>query len=389
MLSSKKIIIALIIGFMHAVTILEARPLNILFVVAYFPAPSQTYILNMMTGLLKKGHNITILAMRKNDVQGQPDIAKYDLMDHVIYEQLPEEKPECDIIFCQSGTLGRKIIESEALAEWIKDKKIVVCLRGLDVTGAHIRKDPTIYTDLFKRGDLFLPVCEYFKKLLMSYGCDPNKVLVHHSAIDCDKFFFRERTKDKKKRSIIRLVSVCRLIQKKGLDYAIKAVEQVVKKNKYVHFTIVGSGHLQKYLENLVKKLGLQNKVTFFGWATQEQVVKILNQSHIFLLPSTKSNKGDEEGIANALKEAMAMGLISIGTIHAGTPELIEDGVSGYLVPEKNAKALAQKIRYIIKNPGKWKATSIAARKKIEAEFETKKSVDELEQIFYGLIETN
>lgn len=371
---------------MHAIMVLEARPLNILFVVAYFPAPSQTYILNMMTGLLKKGHNITILAMRKNDVPGQPDIEKYGLMNRVIYEQLPEEKPECDIIFCQSGTLGRKIVENESLAAWIKDKKIIVCLRGLDVTGAHIRKDPTIYTNLFTRGDLFLPVCEYFKTLLIGYGCDPYKIHVHHSAIDCDKFFFQERTKEKKKRSIIHLVAVCRLIQKKGLEYAIKAVELVVKKNKYIHFTIVGSGHLQSYLEDLVKKLGLQNKVTFFGWATQEQVVKILNKSHIFLLPSTKSNKGDEEGIANALKEAMAMGLISIGTMHAGTPELIENGVSGYLVPEKDAKALAQKITYIVKNPRKWKAMSIAARKKIEAEFETKKSVGELEQIFYGLL---
>jgi colanic acid/amylovoran biosynthesis glycosyltransferase len=386
MLSSKKIIGALITIACMVVT-LESRPLNVIFVVAYFPAPSQTYILNIMTGLIDKGHNVTIFALRKNDVEGQPNIAKYGLMDHVIYEQWPSEMPECDVIFCQSASLGRKMIGNESIAKWMQDKKLVVCLRGLDITGNAIKKDPSIYYDLFARGDLFLPVCDYFKNLLIGYGCDPQKIMVHHSAIDCEKFAFRERKKDNRKQAKTHLVAVGRLIQKKGLDIAIKSLAKIAKNPKYnIHFTIVGSGHLRKNLEKLAVELGIRNKISFFGWATQEQIVDILHRSHVFLLPSTKSDKGDEEGIANALKEAMSTGLVSIGTWHAGTPELIEDGISGYLVPEKNSRALAERIKHVIKHPELWKTIGLAARQKIEDEFETKKSVEELEQLFYGLV---
>jgi colanic acid/amylovoran biosynthesis glycosyltransferase len=143
---------------------------------------------------------------------------------------------------------------------------------------------------------------------------------------------------------------------------------------------------LQDQLQKMAQKLGIADKVTFFGWATPDQVRDILHKSHIFLLPSIRAENGDEEGIANALKEAMATGLISIATWHAGTPELITDNVSGYLVPQKNSSALAQKIEYVIKHQELWKSVGLAARKKIEQEFETKQSIKELENIFNRLL---
>ena len=140
---------------------------------------------------------------------------------------------------------------------------------------------------------------------------------------------------------MIRFVSVCRLIEKKGMRYAIKAIAKVIKKYKNIHFTIIGDGPLKKELKKLIKKRKIRNHVTLFGWATHDQIVNILDQSHIFLLPSITAENGDEEGIANALKEAMAMGLVSIGTWHAGNPELIDDSISGFLVPQKNSELLA------------------------------------------------
>jgi hypothetical protein len=104
------------------------------------------------------------------------------------------------------------------------------------------------------------------------------------------------------------------------------------------------------------------------------------------LLPSRRASDGNEEGIANALKESMAMGLISVATFHAGTPELIEDGVSGFLVPEKNVYKLANTIDYIIEHPEIWESVGLAGRKKVEDEFETKQSIEKLEKIFYTLL---
>jgi colanic acid/amylovoran biosynthesis glycosyltransferase len=308
-------------------------------------------------------------------------------MDSIMYEELPEQLPEYDIVFCQSGALGKKIVEMDRLQEWLKKRKLVVCLRGGDVTTYGVLNNPGTYDQLFEQGALFLPVCEYFKKKLITLGCNPQKIVVHHSAINCSQFYFKERKKENKKRSMINIVSVCRLVQKKGLRFAIEAIYDVIEKYKNIHFTIVGSGHYFKQLNQLVRELGLQRNVTFFGWATQDQIVKILDRSHIFLSPSIQSTRGEEEGIANALKEAMAMGLIAVGTWHAGTPELIEHGVSGFLVPEKDSEQIAKKVRYIINHPEIWGPVGSAARKKVENEFEINKSMEQLEKLFYGLMD--
>lgn len=378
------ILLSLQLFLTYSIQALEQRPLNILFVVEYFPAPSQTFILNIMTGLIDRGHNVSIFSYRTSKDQKLPGMEKYSLLDRVTYSQFPVDMLDCDIVFCQSASLGKKIFENSVVAEWVKNRKMVVALRGHDITKNEAKDDPSMYQKLFEMSDLFLPVCYYFKDVAVQLGCDPSKIIVYHSAIDCSRFFFKE--KKVKKNEKIELVSVCRLVEKKGLDIAIKAVAEVVKKNKNIRFTIIGRGRLRSELEKLVKKLGIENKVNFFGWAIQDQVIKILDKSHIFLLPSITAANGDEEGIANALKEAMAMGLMSIGTVHAGTPELIDDEVSGFLVPQNDSKALAEKIMYVVQHPEIWKKTGLAARQKIEAEFEIKKSIKQLEKIFYTLL---
>jgi colanic acid/amylovoran biosynthesis glycosyltransferase len=379
----KKVIVSCVILFFFVRA--QARPLHILFVVEYFPAQSQIFILNLMTGLIDNGHKVSIFAFKKNNFPVQhPHIEKYSLLKSVIYEQWPAQLPACDIIFCQSATLGRQILETPALAAWLKQRKLVVSLRGADITKDEVKNNIHLYQRLFNETDLFLPVCDYFKQIAMQLGCPEEKITVHHSAIDCSQFSFKERKQEKK--NALRFVSVCRLVEKKGLAIALQAIAQLASTYKDIHFTIVGRGRLKEQLENMAKNLKISDKVTFLGWATHKQIIDILHTSHIFLLPSIRAENGDEEGIANALKEAMATGLISIATYHAGTPELITDGVSGFLVPQKDSTALARKIEYVIKHPEIWKSVGLAARKKIEKEFETKQSIKDLEIIFNRLL---
>jgi colanic acid/amylovoran biosynthesis glycosyltransferase len=360
-------------------------PYNILFILGRFPAESQIFILNIITGLIDKGHNVSIFSFnRDKPLDVHPNIKKYKLLSRVTYKKFPAKLPKYDIVFCQFGYLGKKIFEMRHLSEWLKKRKVVVCFRGSDIT-AHLQKDPKMYKRVFKEGNLFLPVCDYFRKKLIALGCRSSKIEVHHSAIDCSQFFFI--TREKPKNDIIHLVSVCRLVKKKGLDYAIKAFAEVIQRHPKVHYTIVGEGEERTYLELLIHQLHLQDNVTLQGWQNQDQVVSILDRSHIFLLPSRTAPDGNEEGIPNALKEAMAMGLISIGTWHAGTPELIEDGISGFLVPEKNVHQLANTIDYIIGHPEIWESVGLAARKKVEDEFEAKQSIEKLEKLFYTLLQ--
>jgi len=170
-------------------------PLKILFVVNYFPAPSQTFILNIIVGLIDSGHKVSIFSFHKGDFTTiNPSIEKYSLLDCVIYEKFPASLPECDIVFCQFGNVGKEIFEIEAVRKWLKSKKVVVCFRGSDLT-AHMKDNPKIYKKLFSKGDLFLPVCDYFKKRLISLRCHPDKIAVHYSAINCSQFFFKKRKK--------------------------------------------------------------------------------------------------------------------------------------------------------------------------------------------------
>jgi colanic acid/amylovoran biosynthesis glycosyltransferase len=364
----------------------ESRPLRILFVVEYFPSLSQIYILNMITGLIDRGHNVSIFSFRKNnDPNMHPHIQQYNLLSCVTYEKFPKKLPDYDIVFCQFGGLGKTVLEMPQLAGWLQQRKMVVCLRGFDMMD-YVNNPRYLNEWLFSKVDLFLPVCDHFKKRLIALGCPSEKVKVHHSAINCSQFSFKARKKPAKEP--IKAVFVGRLVRKKGISFAIKAIAQLIKKNHNIQLLIVGEGPEREKLELLIQKLKLtKQQVTLCGWKTHDEVVAILHKAHIFVHPSVTPSNGNEEGIANALKEAMAMGLISIATWHAGTPELIDDNVSGFLVPEKDTDALVNAIRYVIQHPERWQSIGLAARKKIEDEFEVKKMAEELEKIFYALLD--
>lgn len=366
------------------------RSLKILFIVEYFPSASQIYILNMITSLIDRGHDVSIFSFSSKNHKGvlplSPKIKKYGLLNRVTYKNFPELLPQSDIVFCQFGNLGRKLLRMPQVSEWLAQRKLVVCFRGFDLN--EYEKNPAEINDcLFSKIDLLLPVCDYFKKRLTLLGCPSDKILVHHSGIDCSQFFFKPRKMPYKKNKTIRFVSVGRFIQKKGIKYALEAFAKIARKYNNVHFSIIGDGPERKNFELMIKELKIQNKVTIHGWKNQEDIVSIFNKSHIFLLPSITHINGNLEGIPNSLKEAMATGLISITTWHAGIPELVENGVSGFLVPEKDSAALADTIEYAMRNPQKWKLIQLLARKKIEEEFESKKLAQDLEKIFYTLLD--
>ncbi len=176
-------------------------------------------------------------------------------------------------------------------------------------------------------------------------------------------------------------------LKKKGIEFAIKAFAKVIKKYPRALYVIVGDGPERPYLEKLIKKLHLQNNVTIAGWKAQKEVAILLDQSHIFVLPSITASDGNEEGIPNALKEAMATGMPVIATYHAGNEELIENDVSGYLVPQKDVSELSKKMKRVIEHPDDWVLIGANARNTVENRFEKNKNVEQLEVLFYDLLD--
>ena len=112
--------------------------------------------------------------------------------------------------------------------------------------------------------------------------------------------------------------------------------------------------------------------VRLLGAASSEEVLAALHRADAALAPSVTAADGDQDGPVNTLKEAMATGLPVIGTRHGGIPELVEQGVSGLLVPERDAEALARAIAHLMDAPGDWRRLGAAGRQKVVDRYDRK-----------------
>ncbi len=387
----------------------QKKPLKILVVVTYFPEYTSTAPLNLITGLIDRGCDVYIYALYKGRVDwAHPDIEKYHLMEKVYYhnpepkknmtimpaspqikkitqnlKNLPDNLNSFDIIFCQYGYRGLDFLTVKKRLP--RRVKLVTCFRGADLS-RYVKDNEHIYDELFREGDLFLPVCDFFKQRLVTLGCNSRKIKTHHSAIDCN--FFAYQPHPYQMGEPITLVTVARLDEKKGIEYAIQAVALLLTKYPNILYKIVGFGSMQQEFQNLIDRLKVRGNVILIGRASQEEVVHHLATSHIFILPSITSANNDQEGIPNALKEAMAIGLPVISTWEAGIPELITDGVEGFLVDQKDVYSLAERIDYLIKHKDIWQTMGKKGREKVEKEYEKQNLNDRLVALLENLVST-
>jgi colanic acid/amylovoran biosynthesis glycosyltransferase len=361
--------------------------LSIIVVTGYFPHLSQQFIQEQIVQFIKNRHNVRIHSFKKpKHIKVQKDVLRYDLLEKTTYGKKLPTLSLFDIVYVQFGYHGQEVIK-EARAQGFTGP-IVVCFRGNDLSG-YLKRDARRYDTLFQEVDLLLPVCAFFKDRLVNLGCDESKIMVHHSAINSDNFVCKEHIIDLKKP--LRFLSVCRLTEKKGLEYTIRAVAMLKKKYPHIIYTIVGDADTancvyKDYIQQLVIDLKLEHNVFFYGWATHEEIISLLDRSDIFLLPSITAGDGDQEGIANALKEAMAAGVPVIATDHSGTSELVEHEQTGLLVEEKDVFGIVKAVYWYIKHPEKVKKITKQARIKIEEEFAIGSTVAKLEKIFEQLL---
>jgi len=408
--------------------------MRIAFILSEFPVLSETFVLNQITGLVDRGHVIDILASSSGpNSKVHEDVKKYALLDRTFYwAPVPENKlkrgikgvhiftsnlhycpislirslnffkygrqaanlhllykvaPLCgrvdrdyDIVHCHfgpNGMLGARLRDIGAIKG-----KVVTTFHGYDISTYLMNNGRKVYDYLFKSGDLFLPISERWKERLIDIGCDKEKIIVHRMGIDPNRFKFRLR---KSNDGSVRILTVARLVEKKGVEYGIRAVCKLLPAFPNVEYLIAGDGPLKNDLQRLVEKLGLGRKVKLLGWMSQGEIVDLMENAHIMLAPSVTSKEGDQEGIPVALMEALAMGLPVVSTYHSGIPELVKDGESGLLAPERDVDALAEKLRQLIENPSVWPEMGRAGRSFVEQHYNIDKLNDRLVDIFKKL----
>jgi colanic acid/amylovoran biosynthesis glycosyltransferase len=260
--------------------------------------------------------------------------------------------------------------------------ELVVAFRGADTTKYIARRGPRVYARTFRQARLLLPVCDFLGRRLVDLGAPPERVVVHRTGIDLRRWPYRER--EPKGGGRLRLVTVGRLVEKKGIEYVLRAVRILVDRGLDIEYRILGDGPRRDRVAALAAELGLEQRVVLHGRHAQEKLRDWLEGSDMLVAASVTAADGDEEGIPNVLKEAMALGLPVVGTRHAGIPELIEDGVSGLLVAERDEAGLADALERLAREPGRWAAMGRAGRAKVEMEYD----IDRLNDRLVGLLES-
>jgi colanic acid/amylovoran biosynthesis glycosyltransferase len=279
-----------------------------------------------------------------------------------------------DVVLAQFGPLGRLAVMLREMGAF--DAPVATAWLGYDLTQIVQRLGAGYYADLFEHGDIHLPLCEHFRSRLIEIGCPAEKIRVHRLGVDVLEYEFSPRSLAPSE--TVRIVSVCRLAEKKGIDVALRALSRVANAGTRFEYHLVGDGPDREKLERLRDELDLGSVTTMYGSRNREQTHAILAKSHLYLSPSITARDGDQEGTPVAIMEAMSVGLPVISTFHSGIPEMIEDGVSGVLAPERDVSALSERIIRLASEPSLWPVLARAARQTIERRYNARISNDEL-----------
>lgn len=283
-----------------------------------------------------------------------------------------------DVVHCQFGNNGRigALLKGAGIIRGV----LVTSFHGNDMSRYLARVGGDVYRRLFRVGDLFLPVSGFWRDQLIGLGCPEQKIAVYRMGVDLEKFS-RLEPSDRKDGSV-RIVSVCRLVEKKGIEQSIRAIKTLELEHPEIRYTVVGDGPRRDDLQRLVTDLGLDQMIEFKGWLKQAEIINLLRNADILLAPSHAAADGDMEGIPVALMEGMALELPVVSTTHSGIPELVQDGKSGFLVPERDCKALADRLGWLLNNPESWRRMGKTGRSTIEEQFDLDALTDDLLQLY-------
>lgn len=342
---------------------------------------AERMIIQLTNAMVKRGHKAIFLVLSDNNskYKFEEGIIKYVALDQsknkmanlfrrrsAISKAINKEKPDLIINFwLQSAylclSLGKQIARKTIYAERgdPSDSEYSGLLGFLrNITVKNIR------SLVFQSKNAM----EFFDKSIQSKG-----VVIHNPVfVNVEEYSNIEKNKN-------RIISVGRLHPQKNQENLIRAFELVSKELPQYYLDIYGDGELRENLQNLIDELKLSQKVFLRG--TTDKIYNEIASSCLFVLSS------DYEGMPNVLLEAMALGVPCISTDYkpGSVPEIIEDGVSGIIVPINNSAKLAEAMIKILRNKDLQEKISNNGKKKMK-EFTPDKIYSTWENYFTSLM---
>ena len=177
------------------------------------------------------------------------------------------------------------------------------------------------------------------------------------------------------------------LREKKGQIYLVDAVDVLRREGIDVRCLLIGDGEMRPAIEAHVAERGLGDRVILMGRCSREQVSETLKASDAMVLPSVTTDAGDMEGIPVALMEALASEVPVVASSLSGIPELVVDGSTGLLVPERDAQAIAAAIRRIKDDPQEAARMASAGRVRVIEAYDLERNTAELRRLFLSSLQ--
>lgn len=365
--------------------------MRICFSVSVFPARSQTFVTSQVLYALRAGHEVTVACERSEDddfleaadreVLKQARLIRWPSVETPLHRLLPgstrdrlrernmretwRREVRADVVIAHFGSRGAKV--AAAQQGWAGRPPLVTIFHGRDVSVEARRNGLAYYGELFAEGDLLLTVNRRFADDLVEGGAPAERVKAHHLGVPVHRYEFSPRPVGRP----LRLASVCRLVEKKGLDVALAALKLFSDRYPQIEwrYEIGGDGPERARLEAIVAEAGLGERVSFLGPLSHGASLDLIREADCLLLPSVTAPDGDMEGIPVTLMEAMALGTTVCTTRHSGIPELVTHGETGLLSDEGDASGLFDNLASMV--TGQVDAVTLArsARAKIERDF--------------------
>jgi len=209
------------------------------------------------------------------------------------------------------------------------------------------------------------------------YGHRETPIIRVYNGLPLDAFRYQQPTHRER-----RIVSVGRLVEKKGFRYLIDAC--AILRDRGLDFVcdIVGGGELEAELSAQIRKMGLELHVLLHGPRPQQDVKRLVSNAAVFAAPCVVGYDGNRDGLPTVLLEAMALGTPCIGTDVTGIPEVIVDGHTGYMVPQRDAEALADALEILLEDSRTRALLADRARGLIETWFDSARSAAEIRSHF-------
>jgi len=399
---------------------------------------SETFILNQLTGLVERGHEVDIYADRPAIMPEKihSDIERFQLIRRTHYrKEIPTAKlarlksgalrilrggwrypgptlnslnvfrhgrrainlsllhrifpaettgPYYDIIHCHYGPNGQRVVQLRQGGTL--RGPVITTFHGYDANLLPRIHGQGLYQILFQEGDLFTVGSEFMRQRIISLGAPAERIVKLPMGVDVSRHRFVERRNPPG--AEVRLLTIARLVEVKGLEYLLSALALLKIRCPQLRCQIAGDGPLRSKLETMAMKLGLDHVVEFNGAVSSEEALRLYEAAHVFVLPSIPTEAGEVENQPVVLAEAQAGGLPVIATRIGGIPESMREGESGLLVPPRDAEALASAIAWLAEHPERWVEMGQAGRTFVEREFNLQKLNDRLVEIYSELTDS-